>query len=132
MKWFIYSLLFCLSFLEGASAQTTSPSATKKLYSEKEKAQIKKTFYSNIKTLQLTPEVEEKYLALLNSYSQRMNEANRNKDLSNEQYERAISALVREQNSKVKRILTYEQYKKHLILYNPIENSVKYRINKRE
>lgn len=133
MKWlFRITMVFMFMLSSAVIAQPVKTVENKKLYTEKEKAQLKKTFYQNIKTLKMTPEVEKKYLAELNKYSRRINEVNRNKDLSNEQYERAVTSLVREQNSKVKKILTYEQYKKHLLLYNPIENSVKYRINKRE
>lgn len=133
MKWYVRIFVLCVFLMGGAamSQAVVKDQPVKKLYTAKEKAKIKENFYKNIKTLKMTPEVEKSYLGVVNKYSLRLNEANRNMDLNNEQYERVITSLIKEQNSKVKKVLTYDQYKKHLILFNPIENSIKHRINKR-
>lgn len=134
-----FVLLFSLTVLSQTTAtktQTTKPKTqtdkskvvTKKLYTEKEVAKIRENYKKEVKTIRMSSAVEKKYAKIISDYTNKLSYINRDRTKTREQYRAGVDKIVREQNSKIQKILTPEQYKRHLIIYNPIWESAKYRI----
>ncbi|UOK42056.1 MULTISPECIES: hypothetical protein [Flavobacterium] len=127
-----FVLLFSLTVL----SQTTKPKnqtdkskvVTKKLYTEKEVEKIRKNYQKEVKTIGMSAEVQKKYAKIINNYTTKLSYINKDRTKTKEQYRASVDRIVREQNSKIQKILTPTQYKRHLIIYNPIWESAKYRI----
>lgn len=101
---------------------------TKRLYTEKEAEKIRQEYRKNVKTIGMSAEVQKKYTKIITDYTKKLTYINKDRSQTREQYIAKVDRVIREQNSKIQKILTPNQYKKHLIIYNPFAESVRYRI----
>ncbi|MGL2963978.1 hypothetical protein ACSVH2_09195 [Flavobacterium sp. RSB2_4_14] len=101
---------------------------TKKLYTAKEKEEIKKNYTKEVDAIGMSPEVKAKYTAIIKKYTDKLRDVNRNKDLTQTQATTNVNKIIKDQNQEIKKILTPDQYKQHKIIYNKYQNSINYRI----
>ncbi|HSD15526.1 MAG TPA: hypothetical protein VLB74_12820 [Flavobacterium sp.] len=134
-----FVLLFSLTvFSQTTTTKTQTPKpksqtskdkvVTKKLYTEKEIVKIKENYQKEVKTIGMSAAVQKKYAKIISDYTNKLSYVNKDRTKTKEQYRASVDKIVREQNSKIQKILTPNQYKRHLIIYNPIWESAKYRI----
>lgn len=112
---------------------TTSPNdkvVKKALYTTKEKEKIRKDFLKEIDKIGMSPDVKTKYLAIIDKHTDRLKATNKDRKLTKSQAKYNINKIINQQNSQVQRILTVNQYKKHLSIINRYQNSMIYRVEK--
>ncbi|ESU26492.1 hypothetical protein FLJC2902T_24630 [Flavobacterium limnosediminis JC2902] len=127
-----FVLLFSLAVLSQTNKDKVVTNkdkvVTKRLYTEKEVEKIRQNYRKEVKTIGMSPAVEKKYAKIVTDYTKKLSDVNRDRTKTREQYIASVNRIVREQNSKIQKILTPTQYKRHLIIYNPYAESARYRI----
>ncbi|MEM9679801.1 MAG: hypothetical protein AAF901_05715 [Bacteroidota bacterium] len=95
------------------------------LYTVEERANIGLWMHDQVKTMNLSEEKEDEYYRIMLSdvYDlQRLDD--KDKDYTPEERQEKFEAIVDRMNSKIKAILTPEQYQKHIDAFNQILRSV--------
>ena len=134
MKYLKLVPLFILCIFTDVYAQKTQKQLDREknrveIFSVEERANLQLHFYEKTKEMNLSEEVEEEYYKFLLHYvfdMQRLND--KDKDYTNDEVKLELEKIVTKMNSKIKPVLTEEQYKTHLNNFNDILESV-YRRN---
>ena len=103
---------------------------TKNLYTIKEKEKIAQNFYKDVEKLGLSPEVKKQYLELVNATSTKLKYINHDRGRTREQIKASSDKIFNDQNIKIKSLLTFKQYQNHLLIYNRLQESIKFRADK--
>lgn len=126
----VLAILFSLNTF----CQTTTPEqssdkiVSKTLYTKKERKSARKDFLRDVDSLGLTPEVKTQYLDIIQKNVTRMKATNNDNNLTQEQAIQITRDVFRQQNDEVSRILTPDQYRKHMTIVKRYEESIIYRI----
>jgi len=117
--------------------KTTTPPAptnkgeqvvTKPLYTTKEKEKTRKNFIKDVDSIGMSPEIKAQYTAIVKKHWARIEEANKDRNLTKDQATEYVNKVIKDQNLEIQPILTVEQYTKHIYIMNRYHNSVLYRI----
>lgn len=101
------------------------------IYSDKEKEQLLSNFLNDAyEKLNMTIEVKEKYTETLYDTYNKMLALRQNRSLTKRDAKYESKKAFASQESKLKEILTPDQLQKHDVLFNPIQKSVFFRIDK--
>lgn len=108
--------------------QSTIDSA---LYSNKEKEGLVTNFLNEAyEKLEMTPEVKEQYAETVYETYNKMVALRQNRNLTKRAAKQESKTIFTSQEAKLKEILTPEQFEKHRVLFDPIQKSVFFRIDK--
>ncbi|MBA4154504.1 hypothetical protein [Flavobacterium sp.] len=130
MKNYVYLIIFMFSI--NTFGQVTEEDQTiieKALYSKQEKEDMLAKYKTDTDIIGLTPEVKEIYLNLINSNFQKMIVLNKYKNFTQKELKQRLKVILEDQRVELKKILTYEQIKRHQQIYKPIIESIKFRID---
>lgn len=120
---FLFFLLF-LSFnmVIGQSQKEIERNKNKvEIFNDEENANIQLVFYEKTKAMHLLEDVEEQYFMYILHYAHDMGRLDdKDLDLSDEEIKKQLKILIDKMDSKVKPILTNEQYKLHKDNFNSI------------
>lgn len=128
-------LLACIIFsLNGFSQEkksTDQNTIDSALYTNKEKEGLVSNFLTDAyEKLEMTPEVKEKYTETVYETYNKMVALRQNRNLTKRAAKQESKTVFTSQESKLKEILTPEQFEKHKVLFDPIQKSVFFRIDR--
>ena len=127
-------LFICITAFSQANAQKSQKEIDREknkveIFSDEEKANLQLHFYDKTKAMNLSEEVEEDYYRLVLHYiydMRRLNDKDNNN--SDEEVKQGLKTLTETMNSKIKPILSKDDYQTHLNNFNDLLDSV-YRKN---
>ncbi|WP_299366402.1 hypothetical protein [Winogradskyella sp.] len=91
------------------------------MFSVDERANLQLLFYEKTKAMNLSEDVEEEYYRYLLHYAYDMQRLNdKDKDYTSEEIKEELEKLVTKMNSRIKPILTEEQFKVHKKNWNDV------------
>jgi hypothetical protein len=101
----------------------------KALYSKQEKEDMLAKYKTDVDLIGLTPEVKEIYMNLITSNFQKMIILNKDRNNTQKELKQRLKVVLEDQRVELKKILTYEEIKRHQQIYKPIIESIRFRID---
>jgi hypothetical protein len=101
----------------------------KALYSKQEKEDMLAKYKTDVDIIGLTPEVKEIYMNLITSNFQKMIILNKDRNNTQKELKQRLKVVLEDQRVELKKILTYEEIKRHQQIYKPIIESIRFRID---
>lgn len=131
MKNYVYLIIFMFSI--NTFGQVTEEKdqviIEKALYSKQEKEDMLTKYKTDVDIIGLTPEVKEIYMNLITSNFQKMVILNKDRNNTQKELKQRLKAVLEDQRVELKKLLTYEQIKRHQQIYKPIIASIRFRID---
>jgi hypothetical protein len=131
MKNYVYLIIFMFSI--NTFGQVTEEKdqviIEKALYSKQEKEDMLAKYKTDVDIIGLTPEVKEIYMNLITSNFQKMIILNKDRNNTQKELKQRLKVVLEDQRVELKKILTYEQIKRHQQIYKPIIESIRFRID---
>ena len=132
MKNFLYLFVFFLSFNTLCQAQEDQTIVEKSLYSKEEKETTFANFKKDVPSIGLTAETEKLYLDLITSNFTKMVRLNKDRNSTQKQLKQQLKRVLEDQRRELKKMLTFDQFKRHQQIYKPIIVSIRSRIDNYE
>lgn len=129
MKNLLYSFLFLLSLSTFSQSMEEQTIIDKSLYSKQEKEVMFTNFKKSIPTIGMSPEIEKTYLDLITSNFTKMVILNKDKNNTQKELKQRLKRVLEDQRVELKKLLTYDQLKRHQQIYKPIIESIRSRID---
>jgi hypothetical protein len=101
----------------------------KALYSKQEKEDMLAKYKTDLDIIGLTTEVKVIYMNLITSNFQKMIILNKDRNNTQKELKQRLKVVLEDQRVELKKILTYEQVKRHQQIYKPIIESIRFRID---
>ncbi|WP_396183067.1 hypothetical protein [Flavobacterium sp.] len=131
MKNYVYLIIFMFSI--NTFGQVTEEKdqviIEKALYSKQEKEDMLAKYKTDVDLIGLTPEVKEIYMNLITSNFQKMIILNKDRNNTQKELKQRLKVVLEDQRVELKKILTYEEIKRHQQIYKPIIESIRFRID---
>lgn len=128
MKKLILLLFICTS-INGIAQNNNDKIVTEPLMTVEQKVNVQLVFIERIKELKLPKEKLNKYETIIDDNIFYMIQLNKKRNLTKSQIKSGLDKIIVKQNAALKNILTPEQYKKHLKIYDEtIGNAIKNRL----
>lgn len=123
-------LLFSISTF----SQTTEDQIIieKTLYSELERETMFENFKKGVPTIGMNSENEKAYMDLITSNFTKMVALNKDRNTTQKELKQRFKRILESQRVELKKILTFEELKRHQQIYKPIIESVRSRIDNYE
>jgi len=99
------------------------------LYTKEEGQAMFDQFKNNVDSIGLTPEVKEVYLNIITSNLIKMGRINKDRNTTQRDLKQQMKVILEDQRKELKKMLTYEQFKRHQQIYKPIIMSIVHRID---
>ena len=99
------------------------------LYTKEEGQAMFDQFKNNVDSIGLTPEVKEVYLNIITSNLIKMGQINKDRNTTQRDLKQQMKVILEDQRKELKKMLTYEQFKKHQQIYKPVIMSIVHRID---
>lgn len=99
------------------------------LYTKEEGQAMFDQFKNNIDSIGLTPEMKEVYLNIITSNLVKMGRINKNRNTTQRDLKQQMKVVLEDQRKELKKLLTYEQFKRHQQIYKPVIMSIISRID---
>jgi hypothetical protein len=131
MKNYVYLIIFMFSI--NTFGQVTEEKdqviIEKALYSKQEKEDMLAKYKTDLDIIGLTTEVKVIYMNLITSNFQKMIILNKDRNNTQKELKQRLKVVLEDQRVELKKILTYEQVKRHQQIYKPIIESIRFRID---
>jgi hypothetical protein len=128
MKNFIYLFIFFLISNTICQAQEDQTVVEKSLYSKEERESAIANFTKDVPSIGMTAETEKTYLDLINSNFTKMSMLN-NRNSTKKELKQRFKRVLEDQQIELKKLLTYDQLKRHQKIYKPLIESIRKRID---
>lgn len=131
MKNYVYLIIFMFSINTFGQVTEENDQAIieKALYSKQEKEDMLAKYKTDVDIIGLTPEVKEIYMNLITSNFQKMIILNKDRNNTQKELKQRLKVVLEDQRVELKKLLTYEQIKRHQQIYKPIIESIRFRID---
>jgi hypothetical protein len=131
MKNYVYLIIFMFSINTFGQVTEENDQAIieKALYSKQEKEDMLAKYKTDVDIIGMTPEVKELYMNLITSNFQKMIILNKDRNNTQKELKQRLKVVLEDQRVELKKILTYEQIKRHQQIYKPIIESIRFRID---
>ena len=131
MKNFVYLIIFLFSMNSFSQVSETNDQVIieKALYSKQEKEDMLAKYKTDVDIIGLTPEVKELYMNLITSNFQKMIILNKDRNNTQKELKQRLKVVLEDQRVELKKMLSYEQIKRHQQIYKPIIESIRFRID---
>ncbi|HQV35062.1 MAG TPA: hypothetical protein P5335_00220 [Flavobacterium sp.] len=131
MKNYVYLIIFMFSINTFGQVTEENDQAIieKALYSKQEKEDMLAKYKTDVDIIGMTPEVKELYMNLITSNFQKMIILNKDRNNTQKELKQRLKVVLEDQRVELKKLLTYEQIKRHQQIYKPIIESIRFRID---
>lgn len=132
MKKFISLFILFFSLTTFAQSMGDQTVIQRSLYTNTEKETIFENFKKDIPTIGMTAEVEKMYSDIISSNFTKMVILNKDKNNTKKELKQRLKRVLEDQKVELKKMLTYDQFKRHQQIYKPIIVSIRSRIDNYE